>query len=427
MVALLLISILLFFLIGMPIAFAMGTGTLVALVFGSELPLMIIPQRMFFGLNSWLLMAIPLFMLAGQLMIHGGMSKRLVEFTTELFGYIKGSLGYISVAASMIFAGVSGSSAADTAAVGSIMLPIMKERGYNMNFATALQAAAGSIGPIIPPSLLMIIIGYVTDTSVSQLFLGGVIPGLLIGVGLMIVVYIHASKGGKAYLQTREDLNMKRLLSTGISALPSLGLPFIIIFGIVGGVFTITEAAVIAVVYGFIVGMFIYKEISIRDVPKILFESAELATITLFIQTTAFLFAWLITVNELPANLSNSLLSIISSKTGFYIMYIILLLLVGMVMESFSATIIFIPLIFPIAQSFGVDPVHFGVVTTVGWAIGYITPPFGATLFVSCSLTNTSIREVTPHILPIVIAMLVVLLIITFFPDSVLWLPRLFT
>ena len=411
----------------MPIAFAMGTGTLVALVFGSELPLMIIPQRMFFGLNSWLLMAIPLFMLAGQLMIHGGMSKRLVEFTTELFGYIKGSLGYISVAASMIFAGVSGSSAADTAAVGSIMLPIMKDRGYNMNFATALQAAAGSIGPIIPPSLMMILIGYVTDTSVSQLFLGGVIPGLLIGIGLMVVVYIHASKGGKAYLQTREDLNMKRLLSTGISALPSLGLPFIIIFGIVGGVFTITEAAVIAVVYGFIVGMFIYKEISIRDVPKILFESAELATIILFIQTTAFLFAWLITVNDLPANLSNSLLSIISSKTGFYIMYIILLLLVGMVMESFSATIIFIPLIFPIAQSFGIDPVHFGVVTTVGWAIGYITPPFGATLFVSCSLTNISIREVTPHILPIVIAMLVVLLIITFFPDSVLWLPRLFT
>ena len=411
----------------MPIAFAMGTGTLVALVFGSELPLMIIPQRMFFGLNSWLLMAIPLFMLAGQLMIHGGMSKRLVEFTTELFGYIKGSLGYISVAASMIFAGVSGSSAADTAAVGSIMLPIMKDRGYNMNFATALQAAAGSIGPIIPPSLMMILIGYVTDTSVSQLFLGGVIPGLLIGVGLMVVVYIHASKGGKAYLQTREDLNMKRLLSTGISALPSLGLPFIIIFGIVGGVFTITEAAVIAVVYGFIVGMFIYKEISIRDVPKILFESAELATIILFIQTTAFLFAWLITVNDLPANLSNLLLSIISSKTGFYIMYIILLLLVGMVMESFSATIIFIPLIFPIAQSFGIDPVHFGVVTTVGWAIGYITPPFGATLFVSCSLTNISIREVTPHILPIVIAMLVVLLIITFFPDSVLWLPRLFT
>ena len=426
MISILLISIVLFSLIGMTIAFAMGTGTLVALVFGSDLPLMIIPQRMFFGLNSWLLMAIPLFMLAGQLMVHGGMSKRLVAFTTELFGFIKGSLGYISVVASMIFAGVSGSSAADTAAVGSIMLPIMKERGYNMNFATALQAAAGSIGPVIPPSLLMILIGYVTDTSVSQLFLGGIIPGILIGIGLMIVVFIHTKKGGEAYLQTIEKFSIKRVLRAGISALPSLGLPFIIIFGIVGGIFTVTEAAVIAVVYGFFVGIIIYKEISFSDVPKILFDSAILATIILFIQTTAFLFAWLITVNDLPANLSNALLAIISSQKGFYVIYIILLLFIGMVMESFSATIIFIPLIFPIAQSYGIDPVHFGVVTTVGWAIGYITPPFGATLFVSCSLTDVSIREVSPHILPIVLAMLVVLLIITFYPQSVLWLPQIF-
>ena len=326
----------------------------------------------------------------------------------------------------MIFAGVSGSSAADTAAVGSIMLPIMKERGYNMNFATALQAAAGSIGPVIPPSLLMILIGYVTDTSVSQLFLGGIIPGILIGIGLMIVVFIHTKKGGEAYLQTIEKFSIKRVLRAGISALPSLGLPFIIIFGIVGGIFTVTEAAVIAVVYGFFVGIIIYKEISFSDVPKILFDSAILATIILFIQTTAFLFAWLITVNDLPANLSNALLAIISSQKGFYVIYIILLLFIGMVMESFSATIIFIPLIFPIAQSYGIDPVHFGVVTTVGWAIGYITPPFGATLFVSCSLTDVSIREVSPHILPIVLAMLVVLLIITFYPQSVLWLPQIF-
>jgi C4-dicarboxylate transporter DctM subunit len=194
----------------------------------------------------------------------------------------------------------------------------------------------------------------------------------------------------------------------------------------VGGIFTVTEAAVIAVVYGFFVGIIIYKEISFSDVPKILFDSAILATIILFIQTTAFLFAWLITVNDLPANLSNALLAIISSQKGFYVIYIILLLFIGMVMESFSATIIFIPLIFPIAQSYGIDPVHFGVVTTVGWAIGYITPPFGATLFVSCSLTDVSIREVSPHILPIVLAMLVVLLIITFYPQSVLWLPQIF-
>ena len=427
MIALLLITIVVFFIIGMPIAFALGSGSLIALLFGSDLPLMLIPQRMFFGLDSWLLMAIPLFMLAGQLMTHGGISRRLVAFTTELFGFIRGSLGFISVAASMIFAGVSGSSAADTAAIGSIILPIMKERGYNMNFATALQSAAGSIGPVIPPSLLMILIGYMTNTSVSQLFLGGVVPGVLIGLGLMVVVYIHALRGGAAYLQTIEKVSLKRVIRTGIAALPGLGLPFIIIFGIVGGIFTTTEAAVVAVVYGFVVGMFVYKEIKVKDIPKILFQSAELATIILFIQSTAFLFAWLITVNELPVQLAKGLTAVVSSQSGFFVVYIILLLLVGMVMESFSATIILIPLIFPIAMRFGIDPVHFGVVTTVGWAIGYITPPFGATLFVSCSLTNKSIREVTPYILPIVLAMLMVLLFITFYPDTVLWLPRLFS
>lgn len=427
MIGLLFITIVVFFIIGMPIAFALGSGALIALLFGSDLPLMLIPQRMFFGLDSWLLMAIPLFMLAGQLMTHGGISRRLVSFTTELFGFIRGSLGFISVAASMIFAGVSGSSAADTAAIGSIILPIMKERGYNMKFATALQSAAGSIGPVIPPSLLMILIGYMTNTSVTQLFLGGVVPGVLIGLGLMVVVYIHALRGGAAYLPTIAKVSLRRIIRTGIAALPGLGLPFIIIFGIVGGIFTTTEAAVVAVVYGFVVGMFVYKEIKVKDIPKILFQSAELATIILFIQSTAFLFAWLITVNELPVQLARGLTAVVSSRSGFLTMYIILLLLVGTVMESFSATIILIPLIFPISQRFGIDPVHFGVVTTVGWAIGYITPPFGATLFVSCSLTDKSIREVTPYILPIVLAMLVVLLFITFYPDSVLWLPRVFS
>jgi len=199
MITVLIISIFLLAFIGMPIAFALGVGSLISIIFTSDLPLMIIPQRMFFGLNSWLLMSIPFFMLAGQLMIHGGMSRRLVNFTTELFGFIRGSLGYICITASMIFAGVSGSSSADTAAVGSIILPIMKDKGYKMKFATALQAAAGSIGPIIPPSLLMILIGYVTDTSVSQLFLGGIVPGFLIGLGLMFVVFFHVRKNNSIY------------------------------------------------------------------------------------------------------------------------------------------------------------------------------------------------------------------------------------
>ncbi|MEE3274385.1 MAG: TRAP transporter large permease, partial [Acidobacteriota bacterium] len=263
MIAILVIAIVVFFLIGMPIAFAIGAGSTIAILWDGTLPISIVAQRMFFGLDSWLLMAIPLFMLAGQLMAAGGMSSRLVAFTTELFGFIRGSLGFVCVAASMTFAGVSGSSTADTAAVGSIILPLMKERGYDMRFATALQAAAGSIGPVIPPSLLMILIGLTTNTSVSALFLGGIVPGLLIGLGLMVVTYLHAARGGPAYLGTQTHVDFRRVVRTGLVAAPALGMPVIILVGIVGGIFTTTEAAVVAVVYGLGVGMFVYREISL--------------------------------------------------------------------------------------------------------------------------------------------------------------------
>jgi C4-dicarboxylate transporter DctM subunit len=243
----------------------------------------------------------------------------------------------------------------------------------------------------------------------------------------MVVVYFHALKGGKNYLPAHGNFSMKRVIKTGIIALPGLGLPFIIIFGILGGIFTTTEAAVIAVVYGFVIGMFVYREIKLKDIPGIFTKAAELATVILFIQAATSIFSWLITVNDVPEILANFMLANVSSLYGFYLFYIILLIMVGMVMETFSASIILVPLVFPIARSFGVDPVHFGVITTVGWAIGYITPPFGVTLFMSCSLTNKSIREVTPYILPITASMLIVLLVITFFPQTFMWLPALLT
>ncbi len=284
------ISIAIFFMIGMPIAFALGLGSLFTLLIDPTLPLVLVPQRMFTALDSWPILAIPLFMLAGTLMDKGGISKRIVEFSSACFGFVKGSLGMIVVLASMIFAGVSGSSTADTAAVGSILLPAMKKKGYDMNFATALQAAAGAIGPILPPSILMILIGYVTDTSVASLFLAGIIPGILIGLGLMTVSFFHALKGGSAYLSTTQ-FSLREILRTGKKALPGLGLPFIIVFGILGGIFTATEAAVVAVVYGMAVGMFVYREISLKDLPEIFIKSAEIACVILFIATTAFLFA----------------------------------------------------------------------------------------------------------------------------------------
>lgn len=426
MIVVLLAAIALLFVIGVPIAFALGAGASIAILWEGSLPISIVAQRMFFGLDSWLLMAIPLFMLAGQLMSAGGMSTRLVAFANELFGFVRGSLAIVSVVASMVFAGVSGSSTADTAAVGSILLPLMDERGYDMRFATALQAAAGSIGPIIPPSLLMILIGFTTSTSVSALFLGGIIPGLLIGLGLIVVAYVHAVRGGDAYLPSHRGVSLRRLVRTGVAAAPALGMPVVILVGIVGGFFTTTEAAVIAVVYGLFVSMCVYREITFAQLPRLIMRSAELAAVIMFIQTTAFLFVWLITVHEAPAALARFMVEWVSGPGTFFLLYLPLLLLVGAVMESFSATVVMLPIVFPVAQSFGVDPVHFGVVTTVGWAIGYVTPPFGATLFVACTLSGMSIRETTPHIVPIVVSMLAVLLLITYVPAIVLWIPSWF-
>ena len=408
----------------MPIAFALGIGSLFALFADSNTPLVLIPQRMFVALDSWPLMAIPLFMLAGVLMDKGGISQKIVDFSSACLGFIRGSLGMITVAASMVFAGISGSSTADTAAVGSILLPAMKKKGYDMRFATALQAAAGAIGPIIPPSILMIILGYVTDTSIARLFLGGIVPGLMIGASLMIIAFIHGMRGGTAYLSP-EKFDIKEVLKAGRTALPGLGLPFIIVFGILSGIFTATEAAVVAVVYGLVVGMFVYKKISVRDLPKIFIRAAEISCVVMFIASTAFLFAWLITVKQLPVVLGDYLQENIAGKILFLVLLNIILLVIGMFMESFSAIIVFMPILFPIARGFGIDPVHFGIIASVNLAIGYITPPYGATLFVSCSLSGESIRKVTPKLGPIILAMIIVLLIVTYIPETFMWIPNL--
>jgi C4-dicarboxylate transporter DctM subunit len=411
-------------LVGMPVAFALGLGALSALLVDPTLPLALVPQRMFTALDSWPIMAVPLFMLAGGLMDKGGMSRRIVEFASACLCFVRGSLGMVTVLASMVFAGISGSSTADTAAVGSIMLPAMRRKGYDMRFAAALQAAGGAIGPIIPPSILMILIGYVTGTSVAQLFLAGVVPGVMIGAFLMIVAYRHALKEGPAG-DVPAPLDKREILRTGISALPALGLPFLIVFGILAGVFTATEAAAAAVVYGLVVGQLVYREIKWRDLPAIVLEAAERSCVILFIAATAMLFAWLVAVHQLPQALGAALQAHIGSRTMFLIVLNLALLLIGMFLESFSAVIVFLPILFPIAQSFGIDPLHFGILATVNLAIGYVTPPYGATLFVACGISGQNVRAVTSKIVPILVAMLLVLIIVTYWPETVLWLPRL--
>lgn len=418
------LALILLILIGVPVAFALGIGALCGILLEPGLPLVLVPQRMFTALDSWPIMAVPLFMLAGGLMDKGGMSRRIVDFASACLGFIRGSLGMVTVLASMVFAGISGSSTADTAAVGSILLPAMKRRGYDMRFAAALQAAAGAIGPVIPPSILMILIGYVTGTSVARLFLAGVVPGVLIGLCLMVVAYRQALKEG-ASGDVPTPIDWKLVMRTGGRALPAMGLPVLIVLGILGGIFTATEAAAAAVVYGLVAGLFFYREITWRDLPAIALDAAEKSCVVLFIAATAMVFAWLITVKQLPQALGAALQTHIGSRVIFLIFLNIALLLIGMFLESFSAVIVFMPILFPVAQGFGIDPLHFGILATVNLAIGYITPPYGATLFVACGISGQSVRAVSGKVAPILIAMLVVLLLVTYWPECVLWLPDL--
>jgi C4-dicarboxylate transporter DctM subunit len=424
MTALLFIGILFFFVIGTPIAVGLGLGTTIPIILEGKYPLVLVPQRMFTGMDSWPIMAIPLFMLAGNLMDEGGLSKRIVEFAEAWVGWIKGSLAMVTVLASMVFAGISGSSTADTAAVGSIMMPMMREKGYDMRFASVLQAGAGAIGPIIPPSILMVLIGYSTNTSVGQLFLSGFIPGILVGVCLMIYSYIHASRRGEAYVSTTK-FSLKKALRKTWSALPGLGLPLIIIIGIVGGIFTATEGAGIAVLYGLIVSLFVYREITVKDLPRLLKKSVESASMIMIITATAYIFSWYITAKQIPMLLVSFMQAHIHSEFAFLIFLNIMLFIIGMFMESFSAIIVLMPLLFPVATSFGIDPLHFGTIVCVNLAIGYVTPPYGATLFVSCGLTGKSIREVIPYCIPVVGFMLIALILVTYFPSLYLWLPKL--
>jgi C4-dicarboxylate transporter DctM subunit len=286
------------------------------------------------------------------------------------------------------------------------------------------MAAAGALGPIIPPSLIMVFMGVVNNVSIGGLFIAGVIPGLLVGLSLMVAAYLHALKGGPAYLEI-EPFSLSKLWATLVAALPALVMPLIIIGGILGGVFTATEAAVVAVAYGCLVGLLVYRDLRLSAVPAILVASALQSAVVMLIIGTANLFAWLVAAEQVPGTVAATIKSMSSSPVIFLLLVNLLFFVIGMFLESIAAIIIFMPLLFPVATSFGIDPLHFSVVAAVNLSIGLATPPYGATLFAASMLSRRSIRQVTPFIIPMVVAMVVVLLLITYIPEIVLFLPRL--
>jgi len=400
--------------------------TIVLMVFAGELSSANIASSVYRGIDNFPLMAIPFFMLAGEIMNVGGMSRRIVNFANALVGHVTGGLGYVSVVASMIFAGVSGSAVADTSAIGSILLPIMKKEGYDVPKSTALIASAGTIGPIIPPSIPMILFGVVAGVSIVKLFLGGIVPGILIGVGLMIVWYFHAKKMGyKAvgHRQTRAEM-MTAVKEAGWA----LMLPIIILGGIVSGVYTPTEAAVVAVVYAFFIGMFVYKELKISQMPEILVMSGKGTAIVLLVCGAATAAGYMITTAQVPLMLLRTLNELAGGNVLLAMFWInVLLLIVGCVMDLTPALLILAPMLLPVAESYGLDPVYFGVVMCVNLCVGLITPPVGTVLYVGCGLSKISMGQITKPLLPFIGVMITVLLLITYIPSLVTFIPNLFT
>ncbi|WP_040984435.1 TRAP transporter large permease [Oceanobacillus jeddahense] len=420
MIAILLITFLILILLNIPIAFALAIACLLALLSDPVLPLTLIPQRVFNGLDSFPLLAIPFFILAGAIMDRGGVSAKIINLANVLVGHIRGGLAMITIVASMIFSSMTGSSTAATAAIGKIVVPSMNEKGYSKGFSAALVAASGSLGSVIPPSITLIIFGVVGGASIGKLLIGGILPGVILGLMLMLVSYIIALI---MKYPSEQKHSIKDLGRSFVDAILALFMPILMLGGILLGVFTATESAVVAILYGLILGMFVYKKIHIRDLPKIFYETILISSMVVMIIGIADLFGWLVTSQQLPQLIAGLITSITTNPYLILFFILLLLLFVGLFMEASAAIIILTPVLLPITNSMGVDPIHLGVVMISALAIGVVTPPMGVNLFVASAITNLNVSVVIKHIWPFVLAMFIGLIIIAYFPFTATWLP----
>lgn len=409
-------------LLSVPLAGSMGLASMLYIYLHEAIPSIVMPQRMFVGIDNFTLLAIPLYILAGNLMETGGISRRLIHLASCLVGHIKGGLGLITVVATMFFSGVSGSSSADTAAIGGIMIPAMKKKGYSAEQATAIVTAAGGMGILIPPCLVMIVLASVTNLSVGALFLAGFVPAFIMGGGLMLLIYLQGRRG---LIPSGEAVCFRECLAAFVDALLALLTPVIILGGIIGGVFTATEAAAVAVIYSIIVSMVIYREIKISDLPKILESTAITSAAVLFLVGVASLFSWIIAREQIPLMLANWMSEVAGSQWVFLLIVNVIFLIVGSVLEGAPAIIILAPLFYPIAARLGIDPIHFGTVLMANLGLAFVLPPTGLCLLVASSIGKVSIAKVVKPLMPYFAVMAVTLLIITYVPWFSVILPRL--
>lgn len=408
-----LVALFVLFMAGVPIAVSLALAGVIGLEFFSNLPLLLVAQRMFVGIDSFPLMAIPFFILAGNLMSAGGISERLVDLAKSIIGGIQGGLACTCVLTCMIFASVSGSSVATTFAIGAILIPAMVRHGYPRPTAAAIQAVSAELGVLIPPSIPLILFGVATETSIGQLFIAGIGPGVLIGLSLIVFLAVWCRLRGYG-LRDGED-RMALWPAFKRSAIALL-MPVVVIGGIYGGVFTPTEASAVAVFYALAVGMILYRELKFRDLPAILRQTMISTSVIMFIIAAAALFSFILTRAGVPSAIGAMASELFTEKWSFLLAVNLLLLIVGMFIETSAAILVLAPILTPIAIGFGVDPVHFGVIVVVNLALGMCTPPLGVNLFAACSVARISLDRIVPALVPFILVILGCLMAVTYLP-----------
>lgn len=411
-----------FLFLGVPVAYALGLSCFFYFVI-EGIPLIAFAQKMYSGLDVFTLLCIPGFVFAGNLMNAGGITSKIIAFSKSLVGHIRGGIGMSNIVSSMVFAGISGTALADVASIGAIMIPTMKKEGYDDKDAVAISASSSLVGPIIPPSLPMIIVGTLTGMSVGKLFVAGIVPGILLGLGMMVIVYFLAKKKGYP-IQARSSL--KEALIAFYKGIWALIMVFLILFGILGGFFTPTEASIIAVVYALFVGFLIYKEMTFPKLAKILKDSLKTTAGIMLLVGFANIFAWILSSEQIPQLIATSLLDITDNKFVILLLINVVFLFAGMFLETISALLILVPVLLKIVVEVGVSPIQFGVIAVLNLVIGLTTPPVGVCLFVASSIGQIKLSEAVKGLMPFFIWMIVVLLLVTYIPAITLFLPSFF-
>jgi|SRR5690554_2532198 len=411
--------------IGIPISFSIGLSSLLFLLIeGKGFFLNSIPQTMFSGLDSFPYLSIPCFILAGELMNRTGITNVLIDFVDKIVGHVRGGLAHVNILASVLFAGITGNAVSDTSALGSVEIPMMIRGGYDRKFSTAVTAASSVIGPIIPPSVIMVIYAMVAmNVSIGAMFMAGIVPGILMAGGMMILSYFIAKKRGFPVRERRATI--KEVLQAFRKAIIPMIMPIIIIGGILGGVFTATEAAATAVGYALIVGFFILKNLKISDLPEALINSARTTAVVGLLIAFAKVMGWVLTTAQIPQAVGAFFTANITSPVAFLVVTTIIYLIMGIFFDPSAALIVIVPILLPTAMNFGIDPIHFGIITIVALNIGLITPPVGVCLYVSCSIAQIKLEQLVKDIMPFIIVEILTLFLIVFWPQAVLFIPKL--